>query len=410
MLISYDEVLSMGYYGIRGDPVTDTVSKDPVSKKIQAEVARRKRTVRNFPASSFEDAIQFAKEIYKFASGQPVRRLSLFDHLGRAPDSGGSRQAITNANKYGLIKGSYTAEMLELTAEGKQALDEELSPRERARARVKLAIEQIDPFKRLYDQFVNNKLPAKAALIDAVKNFDVSADAAEEAVDTFIVNARFVGVLATLSGADRFITIEHLLDSLPASQSARSSLPSSGGSSDAAPAKAVITIEDAQFETTCFYIAPIGEEGSEQRKHSDLFLGSLVEPAVESFGLKIVRADAIDKPGVITKQIIEFIIRSRLVVADISYHNPNVFYELALRHMMRLPIVQIARLADRIPFDINQMRTVRIDTSDIFSLVPKIESYRAEIANQARRALENADTVDTPISIYFPSLRASLSH
>jgi hypothetical protein len=102
-------------------------------------------------------------------------------------------------------------------------------------------------------------------------------------------------------------------------------------------------------------------------------------------------------------------VKSRLVVVDISFHNPNVFYELALRHMMRLPIVQIARSLDRIPFDVNQMRTVRIDTSDLYSLVPKIESYRAEIASQARRALESADSVDTPISIYFPTLRASLT-
>lgn len=107
-----------------------------------------------------------------------------------------------------------------------------------------------------------------------------------------------------------------------------------------------------------------------------------------------------------TKHIIEYIVKSRLVIVDLSYHNPNVFYELAIRHMMRLPIVQIVRKADPIPFDINQMRTVVIDTTDIFSLVPKIASYQAEISSQIRRALENADAVETPISTYFPGLRA----
>ena len=77
--------------------------------------------------------------------------------------------------------------------------------------------------------------------------------------------------------------------------------------------------------------------------------------------------------------------------------------------MMRLPMVQIIRKADNIPFDINQMRTVVIDTTDIFTLVPKITSYQSEISSQIRRALENADSVETPISTYFPGLLATVA-
>lgn len=112
---------------------------------------------------------------------------------------------------------------------------------------------------------------------------------------------------------------------------------------------AVITIEHAHFESTCFYIIPIGSTDSEQRKHSDLFLGSFIEPALQSSGLTVIRADSIDKPGIITRQIIEYIVKSRLVIVDLSCHNPNVFYELAIRHMMRLPIVQLIRKIDSIP-------------------------------------------------------------
>jgi hypothetical protein len=105
----------------------------------------------------------------------------------------------------------------------------------------------------------------------------------------------------------------------------------------------------------------------------------------------------------------EFILRSRLVIADLSFHNPNVFYELALRHAVRLPIVQIVRKADNVPFDINQMRTIQIDNTDLYSFVPKIEVYKSEIAAQARRALEAGQEADTPISIYFPNLKTSLN-
>jgi hypothetical protein len=111
----------------------------------------------------------------------------------------------------------------------------------------------------------------------------------------------------------------------------------------------------------------------------------------------------------ITRQVIEFIVRSRLVIADLSFHNPNVFYELALRHATRMPIVQIIRAGDKLPFDIHQMRTIVIDNRDIYSLVPKIETYRSEISSQVRRALGAGGDVDTPLSIYFPNFVVSIS-
>jgi hypothetical protein len=383
-------------------PEIDAVQKtiEAVNEKVEKEVARRKRVVRNFPAAPFDETLEFARQIFEFGSGEPVRRLTLFDHIHKAPESGASRQLITNAGRYGLIKGSYQSDILELTPDGSRAVDPQIPPRDQARARIKLAIEDIEVFAKLHERFVGKALPAKAALIDAAIEFGASSNAAAEAVDTFIVNLRFVELLVTLSGAERIVSKEHTLDQLPAS--ALSFRPQPIHSHQGT----IITAEHAHFESACFYITPIGAPDSEQRKHSDLFLGSFIEPALQPFGLTVVRADGIDKPGVITKQIIEYIVKSRLVIVDLFYHNPNVFYELAIRHMMRLPIVQIIRKADTIPFDINQMRTIVIDTTDIFTLVPKIATYQMEISSQIRRALDDADAVETPISTYFPALRA----
>lgn len=395
------------------DATPDAVAS--ANARVEHAVAeKRKRAQRSFPAAPFEEALDFARTIYAFGSGQPVRRLSVFDHLGKSPESGPSRQLIVNANKYGLIEGGYQADHLKITADGLKAVDTDPAPREQAKARVKLAIEDIAPFAGLYARFMSNKLPARAALIDAAKDVGVAEEMSEECVDTFIVNLRFVGLLLTLSGAERIITIDHLLDSLPATQGRPASAPSAQAihgrveSAIERRSHAVVTTEHAHFETTCFYVTPIGEDGSDQRKHADLFLGSLIEPALEQFGLKVVRADMIDKPGTITRQIIEYLLRSRLVIADLSFHNPNVFYELALRHAVRLPVVQLVRVADRIPFDLNQIRTIRIDTSGLHEFVPKIETYRSEIASQVRRALDDPDAVDNPITTYYPSMRVQI--
>lgn len=306
---------------------------------------------------------------------------------------------ITNASKYGLITGGYQAEQLELTSEGRKAVDDSQSPPEQAAIRIQLAIGQIEPFKRLYERFINARLPAKAVLIDAMKEFGVPDKYAEEGVDTFIVNLQFLGLLQTLSGADRIVSVDHWLETIKSTQ------PNSITSISVPESRNVITQEAASFETTCFYITPIGDEGSEPRRHSDLFLGSIVEPALTTFQLRVVRADQIAEPGIITRQVIEHLLRSRLVIADLSFHNPNVFYELAIRHAVRLPIVQVIRAGDRVPFDVHQMRTVIIDNRDIYSLVPKIETYRSDIATQVRSALEAKAEVDTPLSIYFPSFK-----
>lgn len=390
--------------------MNDHPSENDLATRITDAVQKkRKRTVRNYPACAFEESVDFAKEILAFGSGQSVRRLTLFDHLGKSPDSGASRQLIINSNKYGLTEGSYSAENLRLTDNGIRAIDEETSVRERAKARVFLAIENIEPFQKLYERFKGNKLPAKTALIDLAKESGLEKEAAEEAVDTFILNLRYVGLLQMLSGAERIVTVEHLLDGLPASSDLPHRPEESTVHSSIRSASPLMTTEQAKFETVCFYVTPIGEEESEQRKHSDLFLSSLVEPALEQFQLRVVRADAIDKPGTITRQIIEYLIKARLVIVDLSFHNPNVFYELAIRHAARLPVVQLIRAADRIPFDLNQSRTIRIDTTDIYSLVPRLEVYKSEIASQVRRALEDPDSVDNPISLFYPNFKASIS-
>lgn len=104
----------------------------------------------------------------------------------------------------------------------------------------------------------------------------------------------------------------------------------------------------------------------------------------------------------ITRQIIDYILHSRLVVADLSFHNPNVFYELALRHAVRKPIVQISRGVDRLPFDIGQVRTVVVDTTDIYTLVPQLDSLRAQISAQVRATLAEGAEVENPLSIFAP--------
>jgi hypothetical protein len=132
-------------------------------------------------------------------------------------------------------------------------------------------------------------------------------------------------------------------------------------------------------------------------------MGSLIEPAIAELNLRLVRADQISAPGLITTQIIDHILNAPLVIADLSYGNPNVFYELALRHASRKPVVQIIRSSDKLPFDVNQSRTVQIDMTNIFTLVPQLEVIKAEIKRQCNAAISTGSPAETPLSLFYPA-------
>ncbi|MBF9045362.1 hypothetical protein HKCCE4037_18645 [Rhodobacterales bacterium HKCCE4037] len=375
-----------------------------------ASQTKKARPTRNFPSAPFSESLQFAADVARVSGGKSVRRLTLFDEIGKSPTSSASQSLLSNSLKYGLTTGSYKAEFIELTPLGEKCVSEALTVRERERAKLEAAITTVELFSQIYEAFVDLKLPARSVMIDKARELGTHEDLAEEAVDTLIVNMRDVGLLQTLAGAERIVSFDMRLDDLPSNSEA--SKPHISAETDQPKSfsqpTAVITSTQADFETTAFYVSPIGQEGSDQRKHADLFSSSIVEPALHQSKLKLVRADQIDSPGVITRQILDYIIHSRLVIADLSFNNPNVFYELAIRHLMRKPTVQIIRASDRIPFDINQSRTIQIDDSNIYTLVPQLPVYISTIATQVRQALENPDAVDNPISIYFPALTASV--
>ena len=148
-------------------------------------------------------------------------------------------------------------------------------------------------------------------------------------------------------------------------------------------------------QNQCFVIAPIGEPESDTRKRSDQVLRHIIRPATTECGYRAIRADEIDKPGLITSQVIQHVVGDPLLIADLTDTNPNVFYELALRHAIRKPLVQLIQKGQRIPFDVSGTRTVHFDHHDLDS----VEAAKNEIIEQIR-ALEAApEDLETPISI-----------
>jgi hypothetical protein len=108
----------------------------------------------------------------------------------------------------------------------------------------------------------------------------------------------------------------------------------------------------------CFVIGPIGSEGSDIRKHADMFLEGVVKVAVENLGYHVERSDEVAEPGMINDRVIHAVIHAELAIADLTFNNPNAFYELGIRHAALKPVIHFAQKGTELPFDSMGYRTI----------------------------------------------------
>jgi hypothetical protein len=111
----------------------------------------------------------------------------------------------------------------------------------------------------------------------------------------------------------------------------------------------------------CFVISPIGEPDSEVRENADAVLHFIIEPALADLEIEAVRADRLAEPGLITHQMVEAILTYDLCIADLTGHNPNVFYELAIAQAVERPIILMKQSGESMPFDVKDYRRVDYD-------------------------------------------------
>jgi hypothetical protein len=153
-------------------------------------------------------------------------------------------------------------------------------------------------------------------------------------------------------------------------------------------------IDSLQPEEICFVISPIGEPTSNTRTLSDQVLKHIIDPAAAENDLVAVRSDLISTPGLITSQVIRHILNDKMVVADLTDHNANVFYELGLRHAFRKPVVQLISSDQRPPFDVHGYRVVPYSLD-----LDGAAEARSRVSRQIRSALLPNSEVESPVTI-----------
>jgi hypothetical protein len=107
------------------------------------------------------------------------------------------------------------------------------------------------------------------------------------------------------------------------------------------------------------------------------------------------RADKEYRSGEIITHIIENLVNSDIVIADLSGRNPNVFYELGVRHSVMNNTILISEEIEDIPFDLRHLRTIS------YKYTPdKMMDFKEELKKNITNIVENPNKIDNPIRRY----------
>ncbi|QJP12706.1 hypothetical protein G3545_02920 [Starkeya sp. ORNL1] len=154
-------------------------------------------------------------------------------------------------------------------------------------------------------------------------------------------------------------------------------------------------LEGEAVPKSCFIVSPIGEPDSRERVHAEWVAEMIIRPVLNDIGdINVERSDDINTPGLIDSQIIDRLLNVDLVIADLSFLNPNVFYEIGIRHLAQKPIIHLQLESERIPFDVLLYRSIKFSISR-----PRdIEAAKLLLKNQINVALAPDYIVENPVT------------
>lgn len=136
---------------------------------------------------------------------------------------------------------------------------------------------------------------------------------------------------------------------------------------------------------TVFILMPFADEFSDVYKY-------LISDALESAGYTVKRADDIKSQNNIIGDIVEGIVTSDLIVADLTGENPNVYYELGLAHALNKKVILLTQEIEELPFDLRSYRVISYSTH-----FAKMNQAKEELTELASKAFNNTLSFGNPV-------------
>ncbi len=295
-----------------------------------------------FPKNSLEEAIRVAKAIEDQNAGNPMRADVLVKAVGfNQSNDWRFLNLLRSANQYGLVSGSGPGATVKLETIGQDVVAPG-SPSQRQAALLR-AFRNVAEFKKVEDFYKGKKLPEDEFFENTlVREFAIPRERVRTFIEIFTTNLSY---LRAFQPSD---TSEEPEESKEAPKGEQK------------PAKIISADDTAKGRTfleTCFVMMPFGE-------WFDIYYQDLYTPSIKEAGFEPMRADQLFSTGTVIEQIWEQISKSKVLIADLSGKNANVFYELGLAHAARKPVVFTSSNLEDVPFDLRHLRVIIYDIND----------------------------------------------
>lgn len=130
----------------------------------------------------------------------------------------------------------------------------------------------------------------------------------------------------------------------------------------------------------------------------DAVWDGIIQPAVPP-GYQTKRADELRQPGLIDRLYNEWLFDADIVLADLTFGNPNVYYELGIRQALsKKGTVLVACKGTKLPFDVRNQYVLPYD----YFAAPTLRAFQTQL----REAIDNASDqeLDSPVHVFLSGL------
>jgi hypothetical protein len=297
-----------------------------------------------FPRHAVDKALRIPRAILEQNAGKECTDKESASFLGVGA-AGPYGVEVASGIKYGFLSRPSTGQ-LAVTDRAKLVLRPQ-EPGDEVKG-MREAVLGAPVFAEVYGHYRGENLPDSQFLHNALTDkFKIPTDLVKEFVDVFSESLKAAHLLVDHDGKSRVADVT-------------SAGGDAGVSADSPTLKKLEKTVKVAATDRCFvmmpFAAPLGG-----------YYETVYKPAIEKAGLQAVRADAeIFGAGKIMDQVWSGIRTAKVLVAELTKRNPNVFYELGLAHALRKPVVLVSSNEEDVPFDLQHIRVIYYDVNDPF--------------------------------------------
>lgn len=318
-------------------------NKENTPQKQFCKNDKSQRQPWNFPQNTLEEAIKVIQQIDEKYAGKKTRAVDIVKLVGfNKVTDWRFKNLLRSANLYGLTTGTGEKALIEPTPLSADILSPQ-APAQRQSALLK-AFQSVELFQKVSKHYEGKKIPEDEYFGNTLtREYNIPKDRIQTFISVFTANLNYLKVFTS----DKQIASSVLKFSSEAEEQVKTDNVSEN--SESAPIR--------EFLDTCFILMPYGQ-------WHDKYFKEIYVSATKEAGFEPVRADEVFSAGSVIEQIWNQIRKSKVMLADLTGKNPNVFYELGLAHAIQKPVVLVSATIDDVPFDLRHLRTVIYDNRE----------------------------------------------